>query len=150
MICMLVEQRGPWILSPMLPPLFYSVCPPPHSYIKSLLVSLVTSIIYNKATQTKPDIEKPALPKTKYKQNLINLHSRVIAANLPRLEDWVHSTQGLRGRGKNTKFFSKIFTGFTCSFVPVNRNNVPCIQDTWSNRGGVGGGRQMSQGSKRR
>ena len=45
-------------------------------------------------------MEKSALPKTKYKRNLINLHSRVIAANLPRLEDWVHSIQGLRARGK--------------------------------------------------
>lgn len=44
--------------------------------------------------------KKSTLPKTKYKHNLINLHSRVIAANLLRLEDWVHNTRGLRGRWK--------------------------------------------------
>lgn len=42
--------------------------------------------------------KKVNLPKTKYKHNLINLHSRVTAASLLSLE--VHSTQALREKRK--------------------------------------------------
>lgn len=59
-------------------------------------------------------MEKSTLPKTKYKYNLINLHSTVIAANLLRLEDLGTQYPRAQREGENMKVFSKIFR---CSFV---------------------------------
>lgn len=129
MIYILVEHRSVlWIFCPALPQFSLTAYFSQHSYIKSLLGTLVTRIAYNKATQTKPKTEKKVnLPKTKYKHNLINLHSRVTAANSPRLEDWVHSTQGLREKGKTLLKVSPKSSqdSYDWPFVLVSRNNSP-------------------------
>ena len=93
-------------------------------FLKPPLVSPVTSVIYNKATQTKPDMEKSTLPKTKYKHNLINLHSRVRAANLLRREDL--GTQRPRAqREGQTRRFSAASSDAPCTSKQANASCTP-------------------------
>ena len=79
-------------------------------------------------------MEKSTLPKTKYKHNLINLHSRVIAANLLRREDL--GTQRPRAqREGQTRRFSAASSHAPCT---SEQANASCAGHSDPGSGGEG------------